>query len=80
MPTSGTVKIGGYDMLTEFSKARWQIGYCPQHDALFPTMTVSEHLWFYAKIKGIPSEMRQKVIEKVVQKLDLENVLEKPSG
>lgn len=67
-------------MLTNFSKARWQIGYCPQHDALFPTMTVSEHLWFYAKIKGIPSEQRQKVIEKVVNKLDLDNVLEKPSG
>jgi ABC-type multidrug transport system ATPase subunit len=34
------------------------IGYCPQYDAIFDWMSVEEHLWFYAKIKGIPKELR----------------------
>ena len=34
------------------------IGYCPQYDALFQMLTVSEHLWFYAKLKGVPPSKR----------------------
>ena len=45
-------------MLTEFEMARQLIGYCPQHDAIFDLMTVEEHLWFYATIKGIPDQLR----------------------
>ena len=47
------------------------IGYCPQHDALFPILTVSEHLWFYAKIKGVPARKRASMIEKSIESLNL---------
>jgi ATP-binding cassette subfamily A (ABC1) protein 3 len=49
--------------LTQFEEARKLIGYCPQHDAIFPLMTVEEHLAFYAKIKGIRHSYREEVIE-----------------
>ena len=42
------------------------IGYCPQHDAIFALMTVEEHLWFYAKIKGIPAPLREQVVEDAI--------------
>ena len=35
-------------------------------------MTVEEHLWFYAKIKGIPAEKREAQIEKSIASLHLE--------
>ena len=35
-------------------------------------MTVEEHLWFYAKIKGIPVDKRESQIEKVIKDLNLE--------
>jgi len=35
-------------------------------------MTVEEHLWFYAKIKGIPAEKREAQIEKSISSLRLE--------
>ena len=28
-----------------------QVGICPQHDTLWPTLTAREHLLFYARIK-----------------------------
>lgn len=32
------------------------IGYCPQEDALDDLVTVEEHLYFYARIHGIPEK------------------------
>ena len=47
------------------------MGYCPQQDALFPLMTVEEHLQLYAKIKGISKDNRQQIVEDAIEKLDL---------
>ena len=61
--TNGDIKICDYDVSKNFNKVRRQIGYCPQFDAIFPEMTVSEHLYFYAWIKKIPKRLHQKLIE-----------------
>ena len=31
---------------------RKSLGVCPQHNVLFDELTVNEHLWFYARLKG----------------------------
>jgi ATP-binding cassette subfamily A (ABC1) protein 3 len=51
--SSGEITISGMDVRQDFAKVRKQIGYCPQHDAIFELMTVEEHLDYYASIKGI---------------------------
>ena len=43
-------------------------------------MTVEEHLWFYAKIKGIPARVRRDVIEKAIKELNLAESRKKPAG
>lgn len=58
VPTSGTVSVGGYNILTQFSKARRMIGYCPQHNQLFEALTVRENLEFFSRVKGISSKIR----------------------
>ena len=35
-------------------------------------MSVEEHLWFYAAIKGVPNDCRKQVVEDVIQDLDLD--------
>jgi ABC-type sugar transport system ATPase subunit len=62
VPTSGNISISGFDIQRDFKEARKLIGYCPQKDAIFPLLTVEEHLWFYARIKGIPLSMLQIVV------------------
>ena len=71
VPTQGHITIAGYNVLNEFDQARKLIGYCPQHDAIFPLMTVEEHLWFYAKIKGVPANLRTSVVEECIKQLNL---------
>ena len=65
-PTSGEVTINGHDVTTTsgFMKARKQIGYCPQFDCIFEGLTVREHLEIYAALKGIPYDIRKKLINK----------------
>lgn len=78
--TKGQISIGGHSVTDEFSQARKLIGYCPQEDAIFPLMTVHEHLLFYARIKGIRVEMIDTVVEETMTKLSLVDQKDKPAG
>uniref|UniRef100_A0AAQ4PPC1 P-type phospholipid transporter n=1 Tax=Gasterosteus aculeatus aculeatus TaxID=481459 RepID=A0AAQ4PPC1_GASAC len=51
-PTSGTALINGYDILTDMDSIRKYLGMCPQHNVLFNDLTVEEHIYFYARLKG----------------------------
>ena len=46
--TNGTVQIGQYDVRTDFDKTRKMIGYCPQTNPIFDSLTVKEHIDYYA--------------------------------
>ncbi len=42
------------------------MGVCPQHDVLFPDLTVEEHLRLFAGLKGVPpSEVAAAVRESI---------------
>jgi len=51
--SGGDALIRGFSIRTGMSQIRRSLGFCPQHDVLYPTLTVKEHLWFYGKLKGI---------------------------
>lgn len=70
-PTTGKVKINGMDVATEMMKIRHLIGYCPQFDALLNNLTAREHLELYAAIKGIPVDMRERLISEKLTQLNL---------
>ncbi|KRZ97063.1 Retinal-specific ATP-binding cassette transporter [Trichinella sp. T8] len=61
--TSGSVIIYGKDILSSISEIRQSLGFCPQHNILFDNLTVEEHLWFYAKLKGMPTAELNEEIE-----------------
>lgn len=60
--TSGTVKIGGYDIFKEPEKAKKCVGYLPEMPPLYQDMTVREYLEFVAELKKIPKKDREKNI------------------
>jgi ATP-binding cassette subfamily A (ABC1) protein 3 len=77
-PSYGITKIAGYDLSKDMNKVRYLIGYCPQFDALLENLTSREHLELYAAIKGIPYNLREKMIQDLLHQLNLkqfENVL-----
>ena len=80
LATNGLIEIEGYNISKDFSKARKLIGYCPQENSVFELLTVEEHLYFYARLKGIPSNREKDVIEKVILELNLSDHRKKPAG
>ncbi|CAK6444803.1 unnamed protein product [Pipistrellus nathusii] len=67
-PTSGRAYINGYDISQDMAQIRKSLGLCPQHNVLFDNLTVAEHLYFYAQLKGLS---RQKCPEEVKQMLHI---------
>lgn len=53
-PSRGHIRIGGHNIQNDRRRAFSTLGYCPQHDALWKTITVREHLELYAAIRGVP--------------------------
>uniref|UniRef100_A0A8D2AMA5 ATP binding cassette subfamily A member 4 n=1 Tax=Sciurus vulgaris TaxID=55149 RepID=A0A8D2AMA5_SCIVU len=66
-PTSGTVLIGGKDIETSLDAIRQSLGMCPQHNILFHHLTVSEHILFYAQLKGKSWEEAQLGMEAMLE-------------
>lgn len=71
VPTKGKIQIAGFDIQKDFEKARQMIGYCPQENLLFDTMTCVEHLKYYAQVKGIPKNYREPIIGEAIKNLGL---------
>ncbi|MCC6179930.1 MAG: ABC transporter ATP-binding protein [Chloroflexi bacterium] len=66
-PTSGTVRIAGYDIFRQSVEARRRIGYLPESVPLYTEMSVEGYLGFMAKIKGIPRRQRAEQIDRVME-------------
>ncbi|XP_062578105.1 phospholipid-transporting ATPase ABCA3-like, partial [Saccostrea cucullata] len=71
-PTSGTAKVNGYDIMTDIDKVRQSIGLCPQHDILFESMTVEEHLYYFCKLKGTPAKDITNEVREMIKVLGME--------
>jgi ATP-binding cassette subfamily A (ABC1) protein 3 len=79
-PTSGEAYINGCNVVTDLSKARYNIGYCPQFDALSEVLTPVEHLKLYAKIKGIPKHLINTFVDKQISDMGLTKYIKVRAG
>jgi ATP-binding cassette subfamily A (ABC1) protein 3 len=52
-PTAGRISVLGLDATTRMRDIRRTLGVCPQHDVLWPELTVTEHLRLFAEIKQL---------------------------
>ena len=70
-PDAGTAIIEGLDISQDMDLVRTSLGVCPQHDVLFPMLTVEEHLIMYARFKGCTRGSVKKEVEKMIQSVGL---------
>lgn len=76
-PTSGTVRICGYDIIDEPQKAKSKIGYLPEIPPLYVNMTVDEYLDFVCDIKKISKGDKKDVLEKIKDIVKISHVSNK---
>ncbi|XP_037646002.1 uncharacterized protein abca12 isoform X7 [Sebastes umbrosus] len=74
-PTDGTAQIRDWDgRLVDIMECRNKginIGYCPQVDALDNLLTGKEHLYFYARIRGVSKREIDGVVNYLLKRLEL---------
>lgn len=70
-PTNGHIKIGGHNITINRNDAFRSLGYCPQHDALWKTITVREHLEIYASIRGVARKDLSRVVNTYLHGLQI---------
>ncbi|XP_013862947.1 retinal-specific ATP-binding cassette transporter [Austrofundulus limnaeus] len=67
----GEATVAGYSILTEILDVHQNMGYCPQFDAIDELLTGREHLYLYARLRGVPESEIPRVAEWGIQKLGL---------
>uniref|UniRef100_A0A8C4UTG7 ATP binding cassette subfamily A member 4 n=1 Tax=Falco tinnunculus TaxID=100819 RepID=A0A8C4UTG7_FALTI len=60
--TSGDAVVAGNSILTHISDVHQNMGYCPQFDAIDDLLTGREHLYLYARLRGVPAEEIKRVL------------------
>ena len=73
-PTSGTVVVGGSDILTQSIAARTKIGYLPENAPVYPDMTVSRYLDFCAEIRGFAGRAKSERVGETIERCFLSAV------
>jgi len=66
-PTEGTIKVCGYDVVTDPLEVRRQIGYLPEHNPLYLDMYVQEYLNFTGGLYGMKGIALQKRISDMIE-------------
>ncbi|XP_017056192.1 phospholipid-transporting ATPase ABCA3 isoform X3 [Drosophila ficusphila] len=72
-PTSGTAIINGSDIRTNIEGARMSLGICPQHNVLFDEMSVSNHIRFFSRMKGLRGKAVEQEVAKYLKMIELED-------
>jgi ABC-2 type transport system ATP-binding protein len=74
LPSSGSVRVDGLDVVDHPDDVRARVGYLPDHPPLYEEMTVSEYLHFAAKIRGLSGADAQKRVDEVTAQTSLRGV------
>ena len=73
-PTSGSGRVGGFDIIKEQHKIKEHIGYMSQKFSLYNDLTIEENVNFYSGIYKIPKEEKKERFQAVIRTAGLEGM------
>ena len=76
--TSGQIEISGYDAEKQSVEAKMQIGFVPDHYALYENLTGREYINYIADLYNVSREDRDKRIGEYVKRFRLETAIDNP--
>jgi ABC-2 type transport system ATP-binding protein len=71
LPTSGTASVNGFDIVKQQDGVRNTIGVIPQAMTSDLELSVDENLLIYAKLYGVPREKRKRLIDELLDAVEL---------
>jgi ABC-2 type transport system ATP-binding protein len=80
VPTAGTAKVAGIDVVLDPIASRRMIGYLPENNPLYEEMMVLDFLQFVARVRGVPAAEQRQRIHNAVEHCGLKTVIGKDIG
>jgi ABC-2 type transport system ATP-binding protein len=77
IPTSGEIKIAGFDVYKQTELIKKNIGYMSQKFSLYEDLTVKENIRFYARIYGMKNGDIKKKTYELLEKLNFLHALDR---
>ena len=78
IPTAGSIRIDGRDVVDEPAEARRRVGWMPDAYGTYDNMTVFEYLDFYGRAFGYKGAERRRRVEEVMEFTDLTEIADRP--
>ncbi len=79
-PSDGTVKVCGYDVVTQAQEVKKQVGYLPDNPPLYKEMRVKDFVDYVAELRGIKGAERKKAVSRVLEECDVTDVQDRVIG
>ena len=76
--TSGEIEVSGYDVGKQAVGAKMQIGFVPDHYALYENLTGREYINYIADLYNVGKDDRDRRIAEYVERFRLENAIDNP--
>ena len=73
-PTSGTATVNGYDVVTQASAVRHQIGFMSNNTAVYDRMTAWEMVEFFGRLYGMEEDSLQERIDGLFERLKMNDI------
>jgi len=70
-PEGGSVRVGGYDVVTQIRLAASLIGYVPDQPFLYDKLTGREFLQFVAQMHGLDTDRASRAIDREIERFEL---------
>jgi len=80
VPSGGSGRVAGFDIMKETSKIRTRIGYMPQKFSLYRDITIMDNLVLYGSLYGLGGERLRRRIAAMAEFLDMEDLLGRRTG
>lgn len=71
-PTSGQVFVQGLDTSRERAALCSRLGICTQHDIVWDSLTVHQHIQLFASLKGVPREVHRAAVQQLAEACELD--------
>jgi ABC-2 type transport system ATP-binding protein len=79
-PTSGRIRMAGFDIPAQVEKAREELGYLAQRFSLYGDLSVKENLDFYGDVFDIPTKERERRSQELLRFANLEEFADRPAA
>jgi ABC-2 type transport system ATP-binding protein len=80
LPTSGTARVAGHDVVEEPRVVQEKIGYLPENAPVYGEMLVQDYLAFMARMRELTGDAALRCIERAVEETDIGPELTRPIG